>query len=330
MNNLCYVRQCEQFPLRPTQPGFRPTGNLISSNGNTHEIMSNESQISVRITRNRYPTNRIQLRNPGNLTEINNTRSQEETAANKNKLPLWNAQSLPKKSASVCDIIVSNKLDIFSVTETWLASNGNHTSLAEILNSRTDFKVIQAPRENAKGGGVALFFRKVLNTVKNASPKFTSFEHLDFTISYAKFKVRLVIIYRPPPSRKNKLTVSMFFEEFSQLIEHLMEDYIYPLVIAGDFNFHVDDLNHRDALKFTDLLESVNLIQHVKSPTHRQGHTLDLIITRKEEDMIADVQVLADVYSDHRVICCNYKINHSKPPPTKILKTYTNQELGCH
>ena len=108
----------------------------------------------------------------------------------------------------------------------------------------------------------------------------------------------------------------MFFEEFSQLIEHLMEDYFYPLVIAGDFNFHVDDLNNRDAPKFTDLLESVNLIQHVKSPTHRHGHTLDLIITRKEEDMIADVQVLADVYSDHRVICC--KINHPKPPPAKI------------
>ena len=66
-------------------------------------------------------------------------------------------------------------------------------------------------------------------------------------------------------------------------------------------------------------MESVNLIQHVKSPTHRHGHTLDLIITRKEEHVMADVQVLADVYSDHRVICC--KINHSKPPPAKILKT---------
>ena len=45
---------------------------------------------------------------------------------------------------------------------------------------------------------------------------------------------------------------------------------------------------------------------------------LTLIITRKEEGMITDV--LAHVYSDHRVICC--KINHSKPPPTKNLKTY--------
>lgn len=151
MNNLCYVRQCEQFPLRPTQPGFRPTGNLISSNGNTHEIMSNESQISVRITRrNRYPTNRIQLRNPGNLTKINNTRGQEETAANKIKLALWNAQSLQKKSASVCDIIVSNKLDIFAVTKTWLASNGNNTSLAEILNSLTDYSSYSSPERKRK------------------------------------------------------------------------------------------------------------------------------------------------------------------------------------
>ena len=96
--------------------------------------MSNESQISVRITRNRYPTNRLQLRNPGNLTKINNTHSQEETTANKIRLVLWNAQSLQKKSASVCDIMLSNKLDIFAVTETWLASNGNNTSLTEILN----------------------------------------------------------------------------------------------------------------------------------------------------------------------------------------------------
>ena len=150
LNNLCYVRQCEQFPLRPTQPGFRPTGNLISSNGNTHEIMSNESQISVRITRNRYPTNRLQLRNPGNLTKINNTHSQEETTANKIRLALWNAQSLQKKSASVCDIMLSNKLDIFAVTETWLASNGNNTSLTEILNFTDRFQSYSNPERKRK------------------------------------------------------------------------------------------------------------------------------------------------------------------------------------
>ena len=150
LNNLCYVRQCEQFPPRPTQPGFRTTGNLISSNGNTHKIMSNESQISVSITRNRYPTNRIQLRNLGNLTKINNIHSQEETTANKIRLALWNAQSLQKKSASVCDIVLSNKLDIFAVTETWLASNGNNTSIAEILNFTDRFQSYSSPERKRK------------------------------------------------------------------------------------------------------------------------------------------------------------------------------------
>jgi len=35
--------------------------------------------------------------------------------------------------------------------------------------------------------------------------------------------MRLVLIYRPPPSKKNKLTIPMFFEEFSQLAEILAE-----------------------------------------------------------------------------------------------------------
>ena len=42
-------------------------------------------------------------------------------------------------------------------------------------------------------------------------------------------------------------------------------------------------------IKLNDLLESVNLIQHVEIPTHRRGHTLDLTITRKEEHIMADV-----------------------------------------
>lgn len=71
--------------------------------------------------------------------KINNNHGQEETTSNKIKLGFWNAQSLQKKSVSVWDIILSNKVDIFAVSETWLASNGNNTSLAEILNSLTDF-----------------------------------------------------------------------------------------------------------------------------------------------------------------------------------------------
>ena len=225
----------------------------------------------------------------GNLTKVDIQRQQENriSAFNKIKFALWNAQSLQKKSGLECDIISSNRLDIFATTETWLNSKGNNISLDEILNTLKDFKVIQVPRENAKGGDVALFIRKAFTMTKNSGSNFTSFEYLvDVSISHGKLKTRLVLIYRQPSSKKNKLTIPMFFEEFSQLVEILMEDCTHPLAVVGDFNFHLDTPNNQDALKFNDLLDSMNLVQHVKGSTHRRGHTLDLITTIREEELI--------------------------------------------
>ena len=54
---------------------------------------------------------------------------------------------------------------------------------------------------------------------------------------------------------------------------------VWGLLIAGDFNFHLDDLNNKHAKRFVDILDGFGLQQHVKGPTHNKGHTLDLIIT---------------------------------------------------
>ena len=61
------------------------------------------------------------------------------------RFAVWNAQSINHKSSIICDIILSNHLDMFAVTETWLSSDSN-TSIASILNSLNDFIVWQAPR----------------------------------------------------------------------------------------------------------------------------------------------------------------------------------------
>lgn len=52
----------------------------------------------------------------------------------------------------------------------------------------------------------------------------------------------------------------MFFEEFFWLVEILMEDCIYLLVVVGDFNFYLDILNNEDVFKFNDLLDFMNLV----------------------------------------------------------------------
>ena len=55
------------------------------------------------------------------------------------------------------------------------------------------------------------------------------------------------------------------------------------LLVAGDFNFHMDNISNNDTRRFLDLLEVADLKQHVEGPTHVAGHTIDLLITRSSD-----------------------------------------------
>ena len=50
------------------------------------------------------------------------------------------------------------------------------------------------------------------------------------------------------------------------------------LVICGDYNMHVNNLNE-DAASFLETNEAFGLKQHVTFATHTSGNTLDLIFT---------------------------------------------------
>ena len=239
------------------------------------------------------------------------------------RFAVWNAQSINNKSSIICDIILSNHLDMFAVTETWLCSDSN-TSIPSILNSLNDFIVWQVPRITGRGGGIAFFARKTFTITREANAVFKSFEYTDLFVKYKNFGARFVVIYRPPPSKKNNLSSAMFLEEFSRFCEQLTLDG-RPLIICGDFNYHIDNSSNSEARQFIDLLESANLFQHVSGSTHRRGHTLDLIDNEeKDESLIKEVEILHDTYSDHRVVTC--KLNFAKPPRSKILVTCRNNK----
>ena len=71
--------------------------------------------------------------------------------------------------------------------------------------------------------------------------------------------------------------VSTFLDEFADYLESIVLSTDHErLLITGDMNIHVDVSDNADAVKFRDLLESMALSQHVRTPTHESGHTLDL------------------------------------------------------
>ena len=93
----------------------------------------------------------------------------------------------------------------------------------------------------------------------------------------------MLTVYRPSSS-----SVKEFKTEFSSLLE-TMVSLPSELIISGDFNFHVDSPNEANSKSFLRLLESFSLKQHVNFPTHIRGHTLDLLITRFDSEIIQSV-----------------------------------------
>ena len=117
-------------------------------------------------------------------------------------------------------------------------------------------------------------------------------------------QLRLVIVYRPPYSAAHPITSSTFFPEFSEYLESLVLSKV-PICISGDFNVHLDVSDDADTIAFADLLESLCLTQHVKSPTHVMGHILDLIISCSSDNIIKGTPSLDSFLSDHcSVLCC--------------------------
>ena len=124
-----------------------------------------------------------------------------------------------------------------------------------------------------------------------------SFEFMDIDVALSANSINLIIIYHPPPSKKNKQSYADFLAEFAGFVEH------YALMtcrfaIVGDFNIHWDVQSDNSVKRFADLLESFNIIQHVQIPTHINGHTIDLILTPSENHGITSTKTSL-LLSDH-------------------------------
>ena len=137
--------------------------------------------------------------------------------------------------------------------------------------------------------------------------KVKSFEFIDLLMRHSSSSLRVVTVYRPPPSKSNNSSLPLFFEEFPRLLEHLVTA-PGALLMAGDFNFHIEDECDTAALRFLNLIEAFKLKQHIAELTHKSGHTLDLIITRAEEDVARNFTVYYPVILDHLAVGCTISI----------------------
>ena len=108
----------------------------------------------------------------------------------------------------------------------------------------------------------------------------------------------LVTIYRHFAEPFN-----VFLEEFYMFLEYIRLTFKY-FVIAGDFNVHMNKPLDTSTSKFTDILNTFSVQQHIKSITHEAGNTIDLVITDPDCMIVKDVHVSdSDIsLSDHSLV----------------------------
>jgi len=127
----------------------------------------------------------------------------------------------------------------------------------------------------------------------------------------------VVCVYRPPGT-----VTSTFTEQLSDLLDRLAT-LDSRFVVAGDFNA-AGDSNGLDSL-IADVITRHAVRQHVRSPTHRDGNVLDLIITRDDDtprgQLISDAAVQSVCFSDHHLVTCRLGV----PPPPPAVNQSINQ-----
>eukprot|EP00745_Piridium_sociabile_P027300 TRINITY_DN439_c0_g1_i27.p1 TRINITY_DN439_c0_g1~~TRINITY_DN439_c0_g1_i27.p1 ORF type:complete len:1128 (+),score=135.82 TRINITY_DN439_c0_g1_i27:139-3522(+) len=260
--------------------------------------------------------------NPLNLIEIPLLTRAENS--NDVSFALFNARSVGStdKRSEISEFIVDNNLDFLFLTETWLRPSGDEAKCKDL--APPGFTVCSFPR-TSRGGGIAIIYTDVFSPNISCTSVF-SFAHGSFELCHVRLTLpqrclHFFCVYRPPPNRKNKLSDSMFLEQFPDLLE-LVNTLSGDIVLLGDFNFHFDCPSNPSTSKLLDLLYMFNLSQVVDSPTHSRGHILDWIIVRSDSTYLTSNVVSDALASDH--YCVLGSLNVRRPQPPQVFRKVRN------
>ena len=220
------------------------------------------------------------------------------------------------------------------ICESWLDSD-KYAKLKSKLK-RYGYSVEHSPRNNRIGGGLAIIFNQNLKVVpKKSSASYDSFESFEVSIVSRHTADTISLIYRPQRYQNGKTTIHDFLEDIVEFVSNCNNSRGRYLLL-GDFNIHVDIPTDSDTKKFFDILNQFDLRQHVDFPTHIEGHTLDLIVTRSNETCVTNFAPSVFI-SDHCAVLFNYhissKVNLKYPSKTisyRRLKNIDEDNIETH
>ena len=237
------------------------------------------------------------------------------------RIGLLNPWSVCNKPHQIHDLIIDEELDALALIETWLSGTPHQDNVILTDLLPPGYCIKNNARKNRRGGGTALIHRESMNIRSlPARNEYESFELLECRLASSAL-IRLYVVYRPP-GQSTKRPTANFIDEFADFASHMITQPGLPIVL-GDFNYHVDDEANRDGQHFLQLMDAFDLKQHITTRTHRNGHTLDLIITRALDGIVKRHEVKDCGFPDHYLVSADLNIKK----PDRPMKTVTYRNL---
>ena len=238
---------------------------------------------------------------------------------------LVNASSVRNKCGCISEVVLDRDLCMLAVIETWLNLNDD-----PVINKLCPpgYTLVNHPRPEEKGstgGGIGILHKSSLEVeTVITKPSYRTFEHLCVKAMLDKH-VMLCVVYRPPPSKKNRLTTQQFLEDIEHWLTAIATDITEDVCIVGDFNLHLDKSEHPNTAQFLGILSALELQQLVTQPTHKAGHILDLVITRAGSNTLSSVHVQDVCLADHSLLQFNIKgLTPSQPKVLLFRRAFKN------
>ena len=220
-------------------------------------------------------------------------------------------------------ILSDNDIGLAFISETWFSSQTNSVT-AHIKNY--GFDLIHVFREK-RGGGVGILWKKSIQKYVRFSSVKNNFDTFQYQIIIFNGTVKtiFVCIYRFQETSK-----SVFFDELNALL--LLIDPCNPIILMGDFNFHFEISDLSEVRELTSITSSHGLSQFVSGPTHRKGHTLDLLFANKNYFQFDPINPIDFEISDHFPIFFNVPICPTikrQTPKQIVFRDFKNVDMSA-
>ena len=221
---------------------------------------------------------------PPHIQLLHNPRG-SSSAENTLLVCLFNARSVgtSRRRSDISTFIQNNNFDIMLLTETWLRPAGDEAKIVDL--APLGYWSSPSPAQKGPVQKAGASPSSHISTISSFPVQHPCFETAQLTLTYNKRLTNLFCIYRPPPSKKNTFSDSVFFDQFSDFLEHSDSLPGKPLLM-GDFNFHFENVENNNSRKLHDIIDMFNLTQSVSEPTHNQGHLLDLVFSKQSDNIL--------------------------------------------